>query len=605
MKILRALGLLLLFFTATGALGEEARRGTRDAERVAAFARLYGVVRHFHPGDALQELDWNRFAVYGVQRMHAAPDHQAAGQALRELFAPIAAGVQVLPERQPYPPLPPPVRDPSRVLWQHLGYADGVSPYSTYQAKRTHRAGIAASYPVTPTPPGSDYDAPEALLYPVPATLGRVVDFPLGDGWKARVPLDLAAADAAVTPAQRIALDALKANLAQAVPAPGTTLTAAQRQADVLVTWNVLRHFYPYWVDVDTDWDAQLLPRLREANQPADRAQQQDTLRRLIAAAQDGHGQVVDRQLLQLKLPVRIEPVEGRLLVTASLDPAVQAGDRIVAIDGMPAKRWLERRTALAPGSAQWRPWRVMLELLSGPAGNALPLRLERGGQRFDVILHYDHPLSTALSNAVLPAPIVELRPRVWYVDLGRVTRDELQPYMDRLVYADALVFDLRTYPKDDTPALVLSRLLDHAEHAKWAFINYVDGPFQQLAGNDGGGGWDLQPEAPRFHGRAVFLSNGNAISFADSVLDYVKEEQLGLIVGSTSAGTSGNIQGVRTPGDYFVRFTGMRVTRHDGHTPIHLIGTVPDVWVTPTIAGLRAGRDEVLERALQVLGAR
>lgn len=268
MKMLRTLGLLLFLATATaGATGADTDRGAHDARQVAAFARLYGVVRHFHPGDAVQEVDWNRFAVYGVQQVQAAPDRQAEGQVLRELFMPIAAGVQILPAWQPYPPVPPPTRDPSRILWQHRGYADGVSPYTNYQAKRTHRAGVAASIPATPTPPGSDYDAPDAVLYPLPEVLGRVVDFPLGNGWKARVPLDLAPADALVTPAQRAALDVLKARMAQSVPEPaeGLALTPAQREADVVVAWNVYRHFYPYWMDVDVDWDAQLLPLDRKS----------------------------------------------------------------------------------------------------------------------------------------------------------------------------------------------------------------------------------------------------------------------------------------------------------------------------------------------------
>ena len=55
-------------------------------------------------------------------------------------------------------------------------------------------------------------------------------------------------------------------------------------------------------------------------------------------------------------------------------------------------------------------------------------------------------------------------------------------------------------------------------------------------------------------------------------------------------------------PGRFGITFTGMRVTGHDGKTPHHLIGIKPDVPVAPTIAGLRAGRDEVLERALKSL---
>jgi hypothetical protein len=44
-----------------------------------------------------------------------------------------------------------------------------------------------------------------------------------------------------------------------------------------------------------------------------------------------------------------------------------------------------------------------------------------------------------------------------------------------------------------------------------------------------------------------------------------------------------------------------MRVTRHDGRSPHHGVGVKPDVEIAPTRAGIAAGRDEVLERALEI----
>jgi len=41
-----------------------------------------------------------------------------------------------------------------------------------------------------------------------------------------------------------------------------------------------------------------------------------------------------------------------------------------------------------------------------------------------------------------------------------------------------------------------------------------------------------------------------------------------------------------------------MRVTDHDGRTPHHLVGIKPDIFVAPTLAALKEGRDEVLDRA-------
>ncbi len=47
--------------------------------------------------------------------------------------------------------------------------------------------------------------------------------------------------------------------------------------------------------------------------------------------------------------------------------------------------------------------------------------------------------------------------------------------------------------------------------------------------------------------------------------------------------------------------FTGMRVLYEDG-SRFQNVGIVPDVVARPTIAGLRSGRDEVLEAGVDVL---
>jgi len=114
-----------------------------------------------------------------------------------------------------------------------------------------------------------------------------------------------------------------------------------------------------------------------------------------------------------------------------------------------------------------------------------------------------------------------------------------------------------------------------------------------------------VKPASPRIAGKVVFLTDGSAISYAESVMGYVGDRQLGTIVGGPTAGTNGNVASFVTPGGFAVNFTGMRVTLHDGKSAHHLVGVTPDVPVAPTLEGLRAGRDEVLERGLALAGAR
>ena len=108
--------------------------------------------------------------------------------------------------------------------------------------------------------------------------------------------------------------------------------------------------------------------------------------------------------------------------------------------------------------------------------------------------------------------------------------------------------------------------------------------------------------QTPHLAAKRVFLTNGRAISYAESVMGYVADRKLATIIGSTTAGTNGNVHRFEVPGGFAIFFTGMRVTRHDGRTPFHLAGVQPDIALEPTLAGIRTGRDELLERALAYL---
>ncbi len=80
-----------------------------------------------------------------------------------------------------------------------------------------------------------------------------------------------------------------------------------------------------------------------------------------------------------------------------------------------------------------------------------------------------------------------------------------------------------------------------------------------------------------------------------------IEAYKLAAIVGETTAGTNGNINIVQLPGGYRVVFTGMKVLKHDGSRH-HGVGIAPTVPVSPTLAGIGEGRDEQLEKAIEVL---
>jgi C-terminal processing protease CtpA/Prc len=114
-------------------------------------------------------------------------------------------------------------------------------------------------------------------------------------------------------------------------------------------------------------------------------------------------------------------------------------------------------------------------------------------------------------------------------------------------------------------------------------------------------GEWELPPTSPLLNAKKAFLTDGRAISYAESCMGIVEAYKLGAIVGAPTAGTNGNVNPFTLPGGYSVSWTGMKVLKHDGSRH-HGVGIMPTVPVSRTRAGVAAGHDEFLDRAVGVV---
>jgi hypothetical protein len=428
---------------------------------------------------------------------------------------------------------------------------------------------------------------------------GAHVDIDLGWNLKARVPTALSEAAAAEDVKPSSPLAALRAAVAGVVDS-GDPPDLDTRLADVVVAWNVFRHFYPYWPESGVDWDGRLRPQLALAYDATTRAAHRNAMRLLVADARDGHGAVVDTRSSERRglLPVRLGVIEGQLVVIATGIPAeAPVGAVVSTVDGAPAAQRLADAMRLASGTTQWKQTRALQEIATCPIGAIVTLMIDAGAG----------PRASSLPCEAKPAPaekrpeaVTEVRSGLWYVDLTRARMPQITPVLDRLAVATGVVFDLRGYPTD-AGVQILPYLIDTSDADRWMHVNKIIGPYGESAGWQSVG-WNLQPQSPRLGGKIMFLTDGRAISYAESVLGYVADRKLGTIVGGATAGANGNVAAFVVPGGFRILFTGMRVTGHDGQTPHHLVGVKPHVPMALTLAGLREGRDEVLDRAVGLI---
>jgi C-terminal processing protease CtpA/Prc len=195
-----------------------------------------------------------------------------------------------------------------------------------------------------------------------------------------------------------------------------------------------------------------------------------------------------------------------------------------------------------------------------------------------------------------------QLEPSIWYVNLDLAEMTEISENIDAIASAEGVVFDLRGYPNNNHG--VLGHLLAEPDTSvRWMRVQQAIYPDRERIAGWRELGWNIQPLAPRIQGRVVFLTDGSAISYAESFMSFVEHYRLAEIVGAPTAGANGNVNPFTLPGGFRVTWTGMRVLKHDG-SQHHNIGIQPTVPLEPTIEGIRANRDELLEKALEIIKA-
>jgi C-terminal processing protease CtpA/Prc len=165
---------------------------------------------------------------------------------------------------------------------------------------------------------------------------------------------------------------------------------------------------------------------------------------------------------------------------------------------------------------------------------------------------------------------------------------------------ARGVICDLRGYPNGNHG--LISHLLtgpDTSTH--WMGIPKTIYPDRKKSAGYDYTGWQLLPKQPHIGGKVVFLTDRRAISYAESYMGFIEHYKLAEIVGEPTAGTNGNVNPFTLPGGYRLTWTGMRVTKHDGSRH-HGVGIQPTVLVHRTVKGIREGKDEQLDVALELI---
>jgi C-terminal processing protease CtpA/Prc len=189
--------------------------------------------------------------------------------------------------------------------------------------------------------------------------------------------------------------------------------------------------------------------------------------------------------------------------------------------------------------------------------------------------------------------------PGVVYLDLDRYNDEELRKDLAEVQKAAGVIFDIRGYP------MVGMYLLRLFAPKPWVEDQYSDvitlRPDRIGVKRETYKPPVTRPLVPPWKAKVAFLTDGRAVSYAETFLAVADNTKIGTIVGEPTAGSNGGIALYVLPDGTRVSWTGQKAVRADG-TRLHGAGIRPAVTVRRTLKGLAEGRDEALDKALELV---
>ena len=383
-----------------------------------------------------------------------------------------------------------------------------------------------------------------------------------------------------------------------------------QRLLALFRFWNAARYYFPYMYVNGGDWNAVLpefIPRLIAAK---DATEYHLTVLELTTRLRDTHvsaGSLLLAKALGNRFPAfEARSIEGKVVIwrftpSAPADGGgLRVGDVITHIDGetMVARRSLAKYVAAGNAATLERK---LVQLMLRSRNDSVSYTIERHGKVLTVrVAMPPVPTSPPVPRTYPVTELAKVLPNstIGYINMGDLNSTQVDSAFAIVKNTTGIVMDVRNYPRG---TMYQFAMLFNSGARPFVKFTSPDSTYPGqfvwrppvLAGRSG--------NTEYYRGRIAILVDERTQSHAEFSVMALRTAPENKVIGSQTAGADGNITRFSLPGGIGTLFTGLGVYYPDGKET-QRIGIVPDIEIRPTLAGFRAGRDEVLERALEYI---
>lgn len=367
--------------------------------------------------------------------------------------------------------------------------------------------------------------------------------------------------------------------------------------------WNIIEYFYPYKYLTDQDWHSvlrEIIPKIRKTT---NKNEYQPVLKELVAKLDDSHAWINFNEKYNF-LPVKITHVENKAVVSSFYNESLaklnnlKLGDVILKVNGKNVKTELNNTLKYVSASNLNSKINKSLDNIfrRKKEEKIIELTIERGGQiktiaanlyglgDFDYLQKKSKIKSKSINDAI------------GYINMAsHLPFKEFDDIFELFKSKKTIIIDLRGYP--EFRYKMFTRYFNREDRV-FALTYSPDINFPgRFKFNK-----DIETGSSRkaFNGKFILLVNEDSLSLSEfTAMAFQTVDNL-ITVGNQTAGADGDVVVFEYIGGYRTAMSGNGIMYPDG-TESQRKGVKIDVEIKPSINGLRQGRDEVLEKAIEI----
>lgn len=388
-------------------------------------------------------------------------------------------------------------------------------------------------------------------------------------------------------------------------------LTVEEKILGVVKLWTIVRYFYVHHNRASEKWEDLLGKYLELVQKTTSDNEYYILIQKMMSVLNDSHVSTFHSSILDYSkifvAPIKFEWIEDKVIVTA-IDTSIKAdlniGDEIVAINDQQISDLLKKESEIISFSNKQGLINTVINPMYfiGENGSNLKLLIKKDNKNIDI----EVPRTTYVFQLIGFGDYRDeskiLDNNIGYLNLAFLNNAQLlENELIKMKNTKGLIIDLRkSYPTSDynhfLKMLYQKQAKLRIDEVPIVKSNMLNKKLTEITE------YIIEPDTTfNYSQPIVVLVDKSMISRPEDIAISLKQLPNIIFIGEQTQGTDGEITKVYLPGSGETTFTGQLVRFGNGNA-FQGIGIVPDIKVDRTINGVKNNKDEILDKALEIL---